>query len=77
VPAPELLIVGYGGRQPYPQECTATPATGDHLHAQARIVHLEESLAQLVFQNELGREDAIVRSLHPEDLDVLLKAKGF
>jgi Tfp pilus assembly pilus retraction ATPase PilT len=38
---------------------------------------LEESLAQLVFQNELGREDAMVRALHPEDLDVMLKAKGF
>jgi Tfp pilus assembly pilus retraction ATPase PilT len=38
---------------------------------------LEESLAQLVFQNELGREDAMVRALHPQDLDVMLKAKGF
>jgi hypothetical protein len=38
---------------------------------------LEESLAQLVFQQELGREDAMTRALHPEDLDVLLKSKGF
>ena len=34
-------------------------------------------VAQLVFQQELGREDAMVRALHPEDLDVLLKGKGF
>ncbi len=38
---------------------------------------MEESLAQLVFQQELSREDAMTRALHPEDLDTLLKAKGF
>jgi twitching motility protein PilT len=77
VPAAELLIVGYGGRQHIrknalqhlQQEITITRKQGSFT--------LEESLAQLVFQNELGREDALVRALHPEDLDVLLKAKGF
>jgi twitching motility protein PilT len=77
VPAAELLIVGYGGRQHIrknalqhlQQEITITRKQGSFT--------LEESLAQLVFQNELGREDAMVRALHPEDLDVLLKAKGF
>ena len=77
VPAAELLIVGYGGRQHIrknalqhlQQEITITRKQGSFT--------LEESLAQLVFQNELGREDAMVRALHPEDLDVMLKAKGF
>jgi twitching motility protein PilT len=77
VPAAELLIVGYGGRQHIrknalqhlQQEITVTRKQGSFT--------LEESLAQLVFQNELGREDAMVRALHPEDLDVMLKAKGF
>jgi twitching motility protein PilT len=77
VPAAELLMVGYGGRQHIrknalqhlQQEITITRKQGSFT--------LEESLAQLVFQNELGREEAIVRALHPEDLDVLLKAKGF
>jgi twitching motility protein PilT len=77
VPAAELLIVGYGGRQHIrknalqhlQQEITITRKQGSFT--------LEESLAQLAFQNELGREDAMVRALHPEDLDVLLKAKGF
>jgi twitching motility protein PilT len=77
VPAAELLIVGYGGRQHIrknalqhlQQEITITRKQGS--------LTLEESLAQLVFQNELAREDAMVRALHPEDLDVLLKAKGF
>jgi len=76
VPAAELLIVGYGGRQHIrknalqhlQQEITITRKQGSFT--------LEESLAQLVFQKDLGREDAMVRALHPQDLDVLLKAKG-
>jgi len=76
VPAAELLIVGYGGRQHIrknalqhlQQEITITRKQGSFT--------LEESLAQLVIQKDLGREDAMVRALHPEDLDVLLKAKG-
>ncbi len=76
VPAAELLIVGYGGRQHIrknalqhlQQEITITRKQGSFT--------LEESLAQLVIQKDLGREDAMVRALHPEDLDVLLKTKG-
>lgn len=76
VPAAELLMVGYGGRQHIrknalqhlQQEITITRKQGSFT--------LEESLAQLVAQRELGREDAMLRALHPEDLDVLLKAKG-
>jgi twitching motility protein PilT len=77
VPAAELLMVGYGARQHIrknalqhlQQEITITRKQGSFT--------LEESLAQLVFQNDLTREDAMVRALHPEDLDVMLKAKGF
>ena len=77
LPAAELLIVGYGGRQHIrknalqhlQQEITITRKQGSFT--------LEESLAQLVIQKDLAREDAMVRALHPEDLDVLLKAKGF
>jgi twitching motility protein PilT len=77
VPAAELLMVGYGARQHIRknalqhlgQEITITRKQGSFT--------LEESLAQLVFQNDLGREDAMVRALHPQDLDVMLKAKGF
>ncbi len=77
VPAAELLIVGYGARQHIrknalqhlQQEITITRKQGSFT--------LEESLAQLVFQNDLVREDAMLRALHPEDLDVMLKAKGF
>ena len=77
VPAAELLMIGYGGRQHIrknalqhlQQEITITRKQGSFT--------LEESLAQLVFQQELGREDAMLRALHPEDLDLMLKAKGF
>jgi twitching motility protein PilT len=77
VPAAELLIVGYGARQHIRKNAL------QHLQQEITITHkqgsftLEESLAQLVFQNDLAREDAMVRALHPQDLDVLLKAKGF
>ena len=77
VPAAELLMIGYGARQHIrknalqhlQQEITITRKQGSFT--------LEESLAQLVFQNDLAREDAMVRALHPQDLDVMLKAKGF
>ncbi|MGC1645611.1 MAG: PilT/PilU family type 4a pilus ATPase [Candidatus Sulfotelmatobacter sp.] len=77
VPAAELLMVGYGARQHIRKNAL------QHLHQEITITRkqgsftLEESLAQLVFQNDLTREDAMVRAIHAEDLDVMLKAKGF
>jgi twitching motility protein PilT len=77
VPAAELMMVGYGARQHIRKNAL------QHLHQEITITRkqgsftLEESLAQLVFQQELTREDAMTRALHPEDLDTLLKAKGF
>jgi hypothetical protein len=37
---------------------------------------MEESLAHLVMQQELTREEAMTRAIHLEDLDMLLKGKG-
>ena len=77
VPAAELLIVGYGARQHIRKNAL------QHLHQEITITRkqgsftLEESLAQLVFQQDLLREEAMTRALHPEDLDTLLKSKGF
>lgn len=77
VPAAELLMVGYGARQHIRKNAL------QHLHQEITITRkqgsftLEESLAQLVFQQELLREEALTRALHPDDLDTLLKAKGF
>jgi twitching motility protein PilT len=77
VPAAELLMVGYGARQHIRKNAL------QHLHQEITITRkqgsftMEESLAQLVFQQELTREDAMTRAHHPDDLDTLLKAKGF
>ena len=77
VPAAELLIVGYGARQHIRKNAL------QHLHQEITITRkqgsftMEESLAQLVFQQELTREDALTRALHPDDLDTMLKTKGF
>ena len=77
VPAAELLMVSYGARQHIRKNAL------QHLHQEITITRkqgsftLEESLAQLVFQQELTREEAMTRAIHGEDLDVMLKAKGF
>jgi twitching motility protein PilT len=77
VPAAELLMVGYGARQHIRKNAL------QHLHQEITITRkqgsftMEESLAQLVFQQDLLREEAMTRAIHPEDLDTLLKAKGF
>lgn len=77
IPAAELLMVGYGARQHIRKNAL------QHLHQEITITRkqgsfaLEESLAQLVVQGELGREDAMLRALHPDDLDAALKVKGF
>ena len=77
IPAAELLMVGYGARQHIRKNAL------QHLHQEITITRkqgsftLEESLAQLVFQQELIREEAMTRALHPDDLDTILKAKGF
>jgi twitching motility protein PilT len=77
VPAAELLMVGYGARQHIRKNAL------QHLHQEITITRkqgsftMEESLAQLVFQQELNREEAMTRALHAEDLDTMLKARGF
>jgi twitching motility protein PilT len=77
IPAAELLMVGYGARQHIRKNAL------QHLHQEITITRkqgsftMEESLAQLVFQNELSREDAMTRAIHPDDLDTLLKGRGF
>lgn len=76
-PAAELLIVGYGARQHIRKNAL------QHLHQEITITRkqgsftLEESLAQLVSQGDLTREEAMIHAQHPEDLDTQLKARGF
>jgi twitching motility protein PilT len=75
MPAAELLVIGYGARQHIRhnalqhlnQEVTITKKRGSFT--------LEESLAKLVAQGHVEREDALVYAIHPEDLDILLKSE--
>lgn len=73
VPAAELLLVGYGARQHIrrnalqhlSQEITLTKSKGSF--------SLEESLAQLVRNGQIDREDALQYANHVDDLTTLLK----
>jgi twitching motility protein PilT len=76
VPGVELLMIGYGARQHIRrnalqhlnQEITMTKSKGS--------LTLEESLAQLVRQGAVDREEALLVAVHPDDLLSLLKADG-
>ena len=72
VPACELLMVGYGARQHIRKNAL------QHLHQEITItrrhgsVTLEESLARLVKEGLVEREEAQTRAIHPEDFESAL-----
>ncbi|HEY2434598.1 MAG TPA: PilT/PilU family type 4a pilus ATPase [Vicinamibacterales bacterium] len=72
VPAAALLMVGYGARQHIRRNAL------QHLHQETTITRkagsftFEESLAQLVKQGLVERQDALTRAIHPEELEQLL-----
>ena len=74
VPAAELLMVGYGARQHIRKNQV------QHLHQEITITRrhgsftFEESLARLVQQGQLERSEAMARSAHPEELELLLRS---
>jgi len=76
VPAAELLMVGYGARhhvrknalQYLHQEIALTKKKGSFT--------LEESLVHLIHSNQIDREDALLCSIHPDDLGILLKSSA-
>ena len=76
MPAAELLIAGYGARQHIRRNAL------QHLHQEITITKakgsftLEESLAQLVKQGYIDREDALMYAMHPDDLNSLLRGEG-
>jgi len=73
VPAVELLIIGYGGRQHIRKNAL------HHLHQEITItkrngsITLEESLAQLVRKGLISVEDARTRTVHADELEGLLR----
>jgi twitching motility protein PilT len=72
VPAAELLIIGYGARQHVRKNAL------HHLHQEITITRkqgsftLEESLTDLVRHGLVDRRDALMRAVHPEELERFL-----
>jgi twitching motility protein PilT len=72
VPAAELLMVSYGARQHIRKNAL------QHMHQEMTITRrlgsftLEETLARLVKQGLVDRQDALARSAHVEELEQLL-----
>lgn len=74
VPAAELLMVAYGARHHIRRNAL------QHLHQEIALTKrkgsftLEDSLAGLIHSNQIEREEALHCSVHPDDLDILLKS---
>lgn len=75
VPACEMLMVGYGARQHIRKNAL------QHLHQEITITRrhgsftLEESLAKLVKDGLVEREEAQSRAVHPEDFESALAGR--
>ena len=73
VPAGELLMIGYGARQHIRKNAL------QHLHQEITITRpngsftFEESLASLVRERLLHADEARGRTIHPDELDLLLR----
>lgn len=76
VPAAELLMMSYGARHHIRRNAL------QHLHQEIPLTKkkgsftLEESLVTLIRNGDIEREEAQVCAIHPDDLEVLLKAAG-
>ena len=74
IPAAELLMVAYGARHHIRRNSL------QHLHQEIALTKkkgsftLEDTLVQLIHAGQIDREDALLCSLHPDDLDILLKS---
>jgi twitching motility protein PilT len=77
VPAAELLMLGYGARQHVRKNAL------QHLNQEITITRkagsftFEESLARLVHNGLLDRTDAMLRAVHPDELESLLNTGRF
>lgn len=72
-PAAELLMIGYGARQHIRRNALQYLRQEVTLTRKAGSFSLEDSLARLVADGHLSREDAAIRAFHPDELDSLLK----
>ncbi|HVO58569.1 MAG TPA: PilT/PilU family type 4a pilus ATPase [Dongiaceae bacterium] len=76
VPAAEMLMLGYGARHHVRRNQL------QHLHQEIPMTKkkgsftLEETLVSLIRSDQIEREDALLCAIHPDDLDILLKASA-
>jgi twitching motility protein PilT len=74
LPAAELLMVGYGARHHIRRNQL------QHLHQEIPLTKrkgsftLEESLVTMVRNGDIEKDEALLCAIHPDDLDILLKA---
>ncbi len=74
LPATELLMVGYGARHHIRRNQL------QHLHQEIPLTKrkgsftLEESLVTMVRNGDIEKDEALLCAIHPDDLDILLKA---
>jgi twitching motility protein PilT len=72
-PVAELLVVSYGARQHIRKNAL------QHLNQEITITRkagsftFEESLARLVQQGAIDRQDALLRAVHPDELEAILR----
>jgi len=77
VPAAELLMVGYGARHHIRRNRAATSASGNSRsprkrdHLRSRVLWCNWSCP-----TRSTAEDALLCSIHPDDLDILLKSSS-
>jgi twitching motility protein PilT len=75
IPAAELLMIGYAARQHIRRNAL------QHLHQEITMTKskgsftLEESLARLVKDEYVDREEALIYAFHPDDLNSILKTE--
>jgi twitching motility protein PilT len=76
MPAAELLMVGYGARHHIRRNQL------QHLHQEIPLTKkkgsftLEDSLVTLIRHGDIEKEEALLCAIHPDDLEILLKAAG-
>lgn len=77
MPAAELLMVGYGAKQHIRRNALQHLSQEITLTRKSGSFSLEESLVELVAQGHIDREDALLYALHPDDVEALLRARGY
>jgi twitching motility protein PilT len=76
MPAAELLMIGYGARQHIRRNAL------QHIHQEITLTKsagsfsLEDSLAKLIAEGHISREDALACANHPDELESVLRKKN-